>query len=112
MLPQMQLCKQIFSINQLVAFPLSETQMEDWATTLKRLAPNVTNETLQIVLDKFATNRTKWNEKQGIQNIFRGIDLLTLQKGEFYCEEKQMKYRNYQTSPGSSIKIYENEREF
>ncbi len=106
------ICKQLFCINQLVPFPLSETQIEDWSSTLKRLAPNVTDQQLQTVLDKFATNRTKWNEKQGIQNIFRGLELLKLNKGEFYCEEKQMKYRNYCTSPESFIRIYENEKDF
>lgn len=112
LLPIETVCQQLFHVNKLIQFKLTETEMEDWSRDIAELSPNTTAGELKLVLDKFKTNRTKWDVKQGIQNIFRGIELLKLNKGEYFCEEKQMKYRNYCTSPNSFIKIYENDREF
>lgn len=80
-----QLFKTLFDINQLIPFPLADIQIEDWAASLKRLAPKCTEAELRTVLDKFMTGRTKWDVKQGIQNLFRGIELLKLNKGEYFC---------------------------
>ena len=86
--------------------------MEDWSKDLAELAPNNTYGDIKLVIDKFKTNRTKWNEKQGIQNIFRGLELLKLEKGEHLDTEKGMKYRVYGAGMPCERRIYENDREF
>lgn len=96
-----------------MAFPLADSAIEDWAETIKRLSPETTTDQLQEVIDKFMTNRCHWKEKQGIQNIFRGIDLLKIGPKEYYCEEKKMKYRIFGSIEGGNRRlIYENDKEF
>ena len=112
LLPIETICQQLFHINRLVQFKLTPIELEDWSKDIVEHSPKTTAGQLKLVIDKFKTNRTHWNDKKGIQNIFRGIDLLEIKKGEYFCEEKQMKYRLFCTSPNSFVRIYENEREF
>ncbi|MES2395886.1 MAG: hypothetical protein V4549_07780 [Bacteroidota bacterium] len=98
--------------NNIVQFPYPSEQIADWCRIIKEKRPDVTMDQLKTVLDKFIDGRSKWNHKESLPNIFRGIELLKINKGEFFDEEKQMKYRNYCTSPNTFVRIYENEREF
>src|SRR3990172_11747439 len=97
--------------NNIVSFPFPGDQIKDWCKILKEERPDVTIEQLKLVFKKFRDGRTKWNHKESLPNIFRGIDLLKLEKGEHFCEEKQMKYRNYGSQEcGNQRKIYKNKR--
>jgi hypothetical protein len=111
LIPPVQLNRLIFEVNQLIPYPLGDTQIEDWASNIKRLSPSTTSDDIRLIMDKFMTGRTIWNKSEGIQNIFRGINLLIIQKGEYLDESAGMKYRIYGEHPNTR-KIYENDREF
>jgi len=98
--------------NNIVQFPFPSEQIADWCIIIKNKRPEVTMDQLKTVLDKFIDGRSKWNHKESLPNIFRGLDLLKINKGEYYCQEKQMKYRLYCVSTNSYTRIYENEKEF
>lgn len=106
-------CKTIAAVNMVVSYPISDTQIEDWTTTIYRLRPNVTLEQLQLVMDKFLDGRTKWDHREGLPNIIRGIDLLQINKGEYLDNDKQLKYRIFGSKDqGNYKRIYENDRDF
>lgn len=71
----LKLSKILFDINLLREFPLSDIQIEDLTVKLKQLAPNLKSEDLMQILNKFAMNKIKWDNKQIIQNIFHGIEV-------------------------------------
>lgn len=96
--------------NHVVQFPFPAEQIAEWVKILKDSRPEVTTETLKLVIMKFLDGRSKWNHKESLPNIFRGLELLKIEKGEYYDEEKGMKYRNYGEHPAR--RIYENEKEF
>jgi hypothetical protein len=99
-------------VNNIVQFPFPSEQIADWCIIIKDRRPEVTMAQLKTVLDKFVDGRSKWNHKESLPNIFRGLDLLKINPGEFFDEEKQMKYRNFCTSPNTFRRIYENDKEF
>lgn len=105
--------KTIARANLIVSFPFSDIQIEDWMKNILQMRPETTIEELNLVMDKFIDGRCKWNHKESLSNIFRGLNLLKLEKGEYYCAEKKMKYRVYgSVDQGNRRLIYENDKEF
>src|SRR5690242_10721334 len=62
-------------INLIVPYPLTGPQLEEWAKHLAK--SNVSPRALQFVLDLFATDVIQWNDRQGIQNVYRGLKQIT-----------------------------------
>lgn len=106
------LIKTLAMANLIPQFPFSDNQIEDWSKIILKLRPQTTIKELETVFEKFVDGRSKWNHKESLPNIFRGIELLKINPGEFFDEEKQMKYRNFCTSPNTFRRIYENDKEF
>ena len=105
--------KTIARANLVVSFPFSDIQIEDWMKNIIQMRPETTTEELNLVMDKFLDGRCKWNHKESLSNIFRGLNLLKLEPKEYYCEEKRMKYRIYgSVEQGNKRFIYENDKEF
>jgi hypothetical protein len=76
----------LFRINLLLPYPLSDNQIEDWIDNIKRLEPNISIQTLNLIIDRFLTGHYKWNSHEALQNIFAAI---TLYKAELkYAEVK------------------------
>lgn len=99
--------------NNIVQFPYPSEQIADWCNILKEQRPDVTMEQLKTVFTKFLDGRSKWNHKESLPNIIRGIDLLKINDREFYDEEKKMKYRTWGCIEAANLRrIYENDREF
>jgi hypothetical protein len=65
--------KTIFRINLLLPYPLSDNQIEDWLDNIKRLEPNISVQTLNLIIDRFLTGHYKWNSHEALQNIFAAI---------------------------------------
>ncbi len=106
------ICKTIAITNQIVSFPISDIQIEDWYKTIARIRPQTTPDELQLVMDKFLDGRSKWDHRESLPNIIRGLNLLTLNKGEYLDTEKGMKYRVFGSDQSNFKRIYENDREF
>ena len=65
--------KVVFKVNFLVSFPLSDSQIEDWTSEITRLSPHTTIQDLVEIIDKFMKNDYIWDNRIGIQNLFKAI---------------------------------------
>lgn len=65
--------KELFQVNYLVAYPLSDAAIEGWTNCILELRPQTTIEELRSVINKMKTGEIEYDTKKGIQNIFRGI---------------------------------------
>jgi hypothetical protein len=99
-------------INHVVQFDFPSEKLAEWCVILKAQRPETTMFELELVITKFLDGRCKWDTKLALPNIFRGLQLLKLEKGEHLDTEKGMKYRNYASGLPDQRRIYENDREF
>ena len=73
-LPDNGLQKAVFKFSMLRAFPLSEIEILEWARVLQNA--NVSTEAIDFVVLKMQTCEMDYNEREGIQNIFRNLRLI------------------------------------
>ena len=73
-LPDSRLQKAVFKFSMLRAFPLSEIEILEWARVLQN--SNVSTEAIDFVVLKMQTCEMDYNEREGIQNIFRNLRLV------------------------------------
>lgn len=69
-----QICKVLWKVNLIVAYPLTDVMIESWANHLLRLRPQVTIEQLDKILDKFITGEYEYVTNKGLSNIILVID--------------------------------------
>ena len=62
--------KEIYQINQLVQFPISDEMIKDWTKSIHELAPELDGTKLKYIIDKFKTGELEYDSRKGIQNIF------------------------------------------
>jgi hypothetical protein len=67
------LVKELYHINYIVNYPLSDIMLEGWDKTIKELEPEITNEVIKWILDNVKLGFMDWDNKKGIQNIFEGF---------------------------------------
>lgn len=81
---EVEIAVEIYQVNQLTAFPLSASQIEDWSKSLAELYPTLDLKIINEIIRDMKLDRIEWNPKQGIQNITRAIK----QKGinDFYTQ--------------------------
>lgn len=72
-LPSGELRKAVFKFSMLRSFPLSEIEILEWARVLEN--SNVSPEAVEFVVLKMQTCEMDYNEREGIQNIFRNLRL-------------------------------------
>lgn len=65
--------KIVWHINQVVAYPLTDRQIEDWAKSILELKPDIDLGALKFLIDKFKTAEAPYDYHCGIQNIFVGL---------------------------------------
>jgi hypothetical protein len=99
-------------VNHVVQFDFPPEKIASWCLMIKAQRPETTIAELELVITKFLDGRSKWNHKEALPNIFRGLSLLKLEPREYYDEEKGMKYRIYGSDSTNRRRIYENDREF
>lgn len=68
-----ELAKQVYQINQLVPYPLSDIQIEDIAKSLEELVPELTPMQLKKMIDRFKIGYYEWDKTKVIQNIFKNL---------------------------------------
>lgn len=66
-----QLAVQIFHVNQLSPWKLSDLEIIEWTKTILDICPDATPEKIKDVIDRYKTNEIEWNTHQGVQNIIR-----------------------------------------
>ena len=83
--------KELYHINQIANYPVSDLNLETWAKSIKELTPEITPEILKKIINKYKTGYYKWDSKVGIPNIFNGYHLLILEKIEWLAHNDQFK---------------------
>lgn len=73
-LPKGELQKAVFKFSLLRAFPLSEIEILEWARVLDNA--NTETEAVEFVILKMQTCEMDYNDREGIQNIFRNLRLI------------------------------------
>lgn len=73
-LPKGEIQKVVFKFSMLRSFPLSEIEILEWARVLENA--NVSPEAIEFVVLKMQTCEMEYNEREGIQNIFRNLRLI------------------------------------
>lgn len=64
------LSKEIYRVNLLNPYPLSDLQVVEWAKCINLLLPEMKPEMLQLIINKMMLGVIEWDGKKGIQNIF------------------------------------------
>jgi hypothetical protein len=67
------LSKELYHINYLINYPLSDNMIEGWERTLNELEPEITAEVIKWIVDNSKLGFFEWDNKKGIQNIFEGF---------------------------------------
>ena len=68
-----QMIKELYHVNYLVAYPLSDTILEGWCKCIIELKPETTPEDIKKMINKMKLGLIPYDPKLGIQNIFRGL---------------------------------------
>jgi len=68
----------IADINMILAYPLNDNQIEQWAHTIERLRPHWDVEKLEKIVDSFISGDREWQVNKGISNIFLAESKSTL----------------------------------
>jgi|GEM_PF-3465221 len=71
---EVQIAMVIYNISHLRPYPLSDSQIEDWSKVINRLLPDLDLYDLSGMIDKMIIGEIEYDNKEGIQNIFRGLD--------------------------------------
>lgn len=71
---ELEIAIQIFHMNQLTAFPLSDEQIDDWTRSIVELRPDVTPQQLKSAIDDMKQGYADYDNRLGIQNIFKALD--------------------------------------
>jgi len=69
----MNLSKELYRINYLVSYPLSDKMIVDWAVCINTLEPFITPEILHEIIDSMIMGCNEYNPNKGIQNIFNSF---------------------------------------
>lgn len=66
---EIEIAKIVYHINQLIAYPLSAIQIEDWARSLNELYPKIDLNILKNTIRMMKLGKIDFDSKKGIQNI-------------------------------------------
>ncbi len=64
--------KQLFHVNCLVSYPITDPMLEVWARSIQELTPELTVDILKQIIDKMKTGEYDFDNRAGVQNIFKG----------------------------------------
>jgi len=78
---QVLIAQQVYHVNQLRNYPLSVTDIEDWARSIDDLYPELEVNDLKEVILKFKKDEYIYDPSKGIQNIVNGLKKFTSFKG-------------------------------
>ena len=82
-LPNEGILKAVYQFNQLRSFSLSKVEIIEWAQSIQRLCPDLDLDKLNFVIDRMKLGEISYDQKEGIQNIFRGLNMVTVENGKF-----------------------------
>lgn len=65
------ICKALWKVNLLIAYPLSDAMIEVWGKHLIRLCPDVKVDELDKIMDKFISGEIEYVANKGLANIVK-----------------------------------------
>lgn len=94
---QIEFTKQLFHVNCLVAYPITDTMLEVWTNSINELAPEINSSIVKIIIDRMKLGSIPYDNRKGIQNIFAGYLVLMNDKIKALTE-KMNKFNMYALS--------------
>lgn len=70
---RLNLINELFYVNCIVAYPVSDTTLEMWSKSILELEPEITPEVVKWIMNKMIMGLIPYDSKIGIQNIFNGF---------------------------------------
>lgn len=77
---QIELCKELYHVNQLTSFSVNDERIIEWSKSLSELVPNLDAKDLHTLINDFKLGELEYNQKEGIQNIIKGLKELFYDK--------------------------------
>jgi hypothetical protein len=68
--------KQLAQVNLLTSFPINDDYLRAWCKSIRELVPELTAQTLKIIIDQMKLGGLPYDSKKGIQNIIEGYKLI------------------------------------
>lgn len=65
-----EMIRELFHVNYLTAYPISDHILEGWARSIIQLRPDITPEMVRSAIDKMKQGIIQFDHRKGIQNIF------------------------------------------
>lgn len=67
---EIEIAKIVWHVNQLVAYPLTDNQIEAWSKSINKLIPSLDLKKLELLIDEMKVGNIDWDTRKGIQNLF------------------------------------------
>ena len=64
-----EMVEQLYHVNYLVAYPVSDLMLEGWARSISELMPDVTEFDIKRIIDEMKVGKIKFDSRKGVQNI-------------------------------------------
>lgn len=87
-----ELCKILYHVNQLTAFPMVVEQIQDWAKSLLLLIPDLEFNALEFLINEMKLSRYEFDKNLGIQNLTRGLALIKKNKSGYYISQTSISW--------------------
>ena len=95
--------KQLFHVNYLVNYPISDFMLEGWSRSIQELAPEITVEDLKAITDRMKLGSIEFDHRKGIQNIFNGYKIIIQEKIEILVRKRNQIGNNYNYTQEQSL---------
>lgn len=96
--------KQLYHVNYLVNYPISDFMLEGWSKSIQELAPEITIEDLKIITDRMKLGSIEFDHRKGIQNIFNGYKTIINEKIQIKTNERNKLGNHYDYSEEQKLK--------
>lgn len=70
---QFAICKELYHVNQLTPFPVSDDRIVEWAKSIEEILPQLDINHLRELFVDFKLGKISYDKNDGIQNIFMGL---------------------------------------
>ena len=99
--------KELYRINYLTSYPLSDKMLEDWSVCIYRLEPFITPEVLRELIDSMIIGSYDYIPSKGIQNIFNNFKIWVKVKRATDHDNKYLEiYKKYYPQGAGTIQQF------
>jgi len=102
-----EMVKQLYHLNHLTPFPVSDNILERWSASIQELEPEITPEVIKWICNNMKIGWIEYDNRKGIQNVFIGFRSWIKEHQEILGKEKYKtlydKYKKGATFPVKEI---------